>query len=218
MKITKKITDNVILANRRNAQKSSGPTNTERTSQNARTHGVLSQKLWFHNDEERSDFNALVNELCAGHRPCGPTEYAQVFEMAIDVWHLRTLYGLQVQEMANISTAANKILNTLGENYDSEQVALLAGNNGSGWDCPELVVRTGSRTSEQEEGLESTPLNKAGQVIVEAKMTRTIELIQRYIAGIKRDYHRALSKLQELQRERRELECWPMVTEGSDEK
>jgi hypothetical protein len=43
------------------------------------------------------------------------------------------------------------------------------------------------------------------QVMVDAKLTRTLDLIFRYTAAVKRDYYRAITTLQELQRVRKEL-------------
>ncbi len=219
MTISKKITEKVLAANRENAKKSPGPRNNENSSQNARVHGLLSRKLRFESDEERALFDKLVEDLCADRQPCGHTEYVQVFEMAFCLWNLQTLYAWLVRELVDSDGTANAILKNLQTAYDDDQVSQLAGGKlgaaGRGWDCQELVVRAGNRTSEGGDGFSLNEVNsKAGQLIVDAKMTRTVDLVLRYTAAVKRDYYRALGKLQELQRERFEQD---LLRGGADE-
>jgi hypothetical protein len=211
MNIKKSVTEKVLAANRENAKKSTGPGSTVRSSKNAIVHGVLARKLWFENDEERHRYNELIDELCSDHYPRGATQFALVSEMAFTIWNLQKLNGWFSREMSKTDGTAEAMLANLGETYHCEQVPFFAdGKSGAtarqGWECEQLLVRTGSRTSEEEEGLGTEQVNtKAGQVIVEAKMARTIDLILRYSTAVKRDYYRALGKLQELQRDRWEL-------------
>ena len=205
MKIKKTVTEKVLAANRQNGTESTGPRNSEHSSGNATVHAVLSRKLRFKDEEERSLFNKLLEDLCAHHRPSGPSEYALVFELAFCTWNLQKLYAWLFDEMAIADDSAKAILKNVAESYDCEQVPVFAGTQG--WECQELLVQTASGTCEQERGLGSEERNKkSGQVLVHAKMTRTVDLIFRYMAATKRDYYRALGKLQELQRERYELE------------
>ncbi|HEX6503902.1 MAG TPA: hypothetical protein VF011_11670 [Terriglobales bacterium] len=211
MKIKRNVTEKVLAANRANGKKAKGPINTERSSQNASIHRLLARKLRFENDEERALYDEVVEAVYTDRKPCGTIEYVQVFDIAFALWNLQKLYGWLLQEMSVADGSADAILKKLGENYDSEQVPLFGGGNSAaaarGWECRELLVRTGNRTSDEEEGFGTGEVSKkAGQVVVDAKMTRTVDLILRYTAATKRDYYRALGKLQELQRERYELE------------
>lgn len=211
MKVKKTLTEKVIAANRENSKKATGPNNTEYSSQNAIVHGVLSRKLRFKDEEERLLYDGLVGELCADHCPSGASEYALVFELAFCTWNLQKLYAWLFDEMAIADDSAKAILNNVAENYDSEQVPVFAAGRANaatrGWECQELLVQTASRTCEQERGLGTEDMNKkSGRVLVHTKMIRTVDLILRYTAAVKRDYYRALSKLQELQREKCELQ------------
>jgi hypothetical protein len=47
--------------------------------------------------------------------------------------------------------------------------------------------------------------DRAGHIVVEAKLTSSLETILRYQAAIKRDYYRSLGVLRELQQDRLEL-------------
>jgi hypothetical protein len=212
MKIKKNVTEKVLAANRQNAAKSTGPKNSENSSRNAIIHAVLCRKLRFEDEEERSLYDKLIEELCADHNPVGASEYAQVFEIAFCTWILRTLDGWLLKEMAVAEGSAQAILKNITESFESEQIPVFApgcaGTAMRGWECQELLVQTASRTCEEEEGLGTEDVSKkAGEVLVHAKMTRTVGLILRYSAAVKRDYYRALGKLRELQRERYEMEA-----------
>jgi hypothetical protein len=55
-----------------------------------------------------------------------------------------------------------------------------------GWQAQELVCRTASRGYEDEDGLDDMT-GKTGHIVVEAKMTNSLDSILRYRAAIKRD-------------------------------
>jgi group II intron maturase len=119
--------------------------------------------------------------------PSGPSEYAQVFELAFCEWNLQKLYGWLLTEMAIPEGSAQAILKNVAESYDSEQIPVFAGGRAGaatqGWECQELLVQTASRTCDQEEGFGTEDVSKkSGQVLVHAKMTRTVDLILRYTA------------------------------------
>jgi len=118
-----------------------------------------------------------------------------------------------MQELAQRRQAATAILRTLAENYDGEQLPLFTQRDGSdsavrlGWDCQELVVRTGTRNSEQEDEGSSRGRDskgKVGHVQIEARLNTSSDTILRYQTAIKRDLYRAIAELRSLQRERRE--------------
>ncbi len=157
MKHKKPVTNKVLLANRANAQKSTGPRNTDAVKQNARKHGLLSTNLHFKNEEEKEAFQELVKELEDEQKSAGPLERVLVEDAAISIWKLRTTNGWDIVELINRRKAAKAVLKTLGENYDDEQLRLLTGWDERqsaatrGWDCQELVIRTGTRSTEQED-------------------------------------------------------------------
>ena len=68
-------------------------------------------------------------------------------------------------------------------------------------------MRTGSRNREEETEI-GDKTDKTGYVIVEAKMSSSLETLIRYGASIRRDFYKALEVLRQLQQERLELDSW----------
>ena len=211
MKIKKTVTDKVIAANQDNGRKGKGPNNVGAVAQNARKHGLLSKYLVFETEEERQEFHALLDELAADYQPADRTAVELVEEVAINFWSLAEENGLETQELAHRRKATAAILRTLAENYDGEQLPLFTQRDGShsavqfGWDCEELVVRTGTRNSQQEDEVSSKDrerTGKSGHVQIEARLNTSLDTILRYKAAIKRDLYRAIKELRSLQRER----------------
>jgi hypothetical protein len=72
-------------ANRRNAQKSSGPrtdAGKARVSRNATRHG-LCNTIAVMSDENREEFEDMLNSLNEEHQPDGTTEVLLVYKMAV---------------------------------------------------------------------------------------------------------------------------------------
>ena len=210
MKIKKTVTGKVIAASRANAQKGTGPRNTQAVRQNAATHGLLTKRLVFQDEEEKKEYNTLLDELETEYQASGRTEWALVEEIAICLWKLQILNGWEVQEITNRRKAAKAILRAVAENYDEEQLPLFTKGDGSrsgaqlGWDCQELIVRSGTRNSEQADANSSwDKTDKSGHVQIEAKLNTSMDSILRYEAALKRDLYGAIRTLHEIQRERR---------------
>ena len=208
MKIKKSVTEKVIAANRANAQKGTGPQSTRTVKLNALKHSVLAKHLVFRDEQEEAEFNNLQAELEDEYQPCGQTERALVDEIAICLWKLQILNGWELQEITNRRKAAKAILRAVAENYDEEQLPLFTKGDGSrsaarlGWDCQELIVRTGTRNSEQDESFAGDTKDKAGHVQIEAKLTTSLDTILRYQAALKRDLYRAIAALRAIQAQR----------------
>jgi len=96
------ISQRKIEANRRNAQKSTGPTSLEgkaRCAQNARIHGILAGEVVVrHGDgaEKASDFAQLVTDLHAQLRPQDAIEHVLVDRIAACYWRLRRAQRYEV--------------------------------------------------------------------------------------------------------------------------
>jgi hypothetical protein len=74
----KKISEKKLQANRRNAQKSTGPKTPEgkaRSSRNAIKHGLLAQQILIDDDddpnEKQEDFDQLLQGLIEDYQPSG---------------------------------------------------------------------------------------------------------------------------------------------------
>jgi len=210
MKIHKTITEKVIAANRTNAQKTNGPNDTNAVSQNSLKHGLLAKHLHFLNEEEKMEFSTLLGELEDDLLPVGRTERALVEEVAVCFWKIQMANGWEEEELTNRRNASKAILRTLAENYDGDRLPLFDQRNGSpsparlGWECQELVIRTGTRNSELESERNSGDKNgKVGNVQIEAKLNTSLDTILRYQAALKRDFYRAIGALRAIQKERR---------------
>jgi hypothetical protein len=82
-----------IDANRRNAQKSTGPRTPEgkaASSFNALRHGFASEHYAVRS-EDKKEFDDIRDEFMAEHQPTTPTEFALVEQIALSYWRLRRL-------------------------------------------------------------------------------------------------------------------------------
>jgi hypothetical protein len=178
--------------------------------QNARKHGLLSKNLHFEDEEDKETFQQLLTELGDEQGAEGPLEWALVEEAAISIWKLRTTNGWDIAELINRRKAAKAVLKALGDNYEDDQFQLFTGEYEKqsaatrGWDCQELVIRTGTRNVAEEDQPLSGANSKAGHVQIEAKLAASLDTILRYQAAIKRDLYRALAILREMRRDREE--------------
>jgi hypothetical protein len=210
VKIHKTVTEKVIAANRANGQKNAGPRDTSAVRHNAVKHGLLAKHLVFQSEEEKIEFDALLNDLEDEYKPAVRTEFALVEEIAVCLWKLQTANGWEVRELANRRKAARAILRAVAENYREDELPLFTEEDGSdsaarlGWDCEELIVRTGTRKSEQEQSRDmQDKTDKTGQVHIEAKLHNSMESVLRYETSLKRDLYRVIAVLRDIQRERR---------------
>jgi hypothetical protein len=212
MKIRKTISEKVVRANRANAQESTGPGDCANVKHNAVRHGLRAKQIFFENEDEEKQYSALLEELEEYYQPDGPVEWMLVEEIARCRWRLQVLNGWEVQEIANRRMAAKAILQAVAENYDEEHLPLFTTGRGSnsaaqlGWDCHELVVRTGTRNFEQEETRGSRDkrdkTDKSGHVQIQATLNTSMDSILRYEAALKRDLYRAIQTLREIQQQR----------------
>jgi hypothetical protein len=212
MKIRKTVSEKVIRANRTNAQESTGPGDCTNVKHNAIKHGFRSKQLIFQNAEEEQRYAALLEELEEYHQPDGPIEGMLIEEIGRCHWRLEDLNGWALQEITNRRQASQAILRGVAENYDEERLPLFTTASGSdsaaqlGWDCEQLIVRTGSKNFEREE-LRSrmekmSKTDKSGAVQIEVKLNTSMDSILRYEAALKRDLYRAIRTLLEIQRQR----------------
>src|SRR5258707_8170864 len=84
-------------ANRKNAQKSTGPKTPEGRAAvrlNGLKHGLNSAILVLEG-ESQSDFENLLDSLEAEHQPATPTEVILVRQMAMAAWRLQRLFHME---------------------------------------------------------------------------------------------------------------------------
>jgi len=214
MKIRKRVTEKVIAANRANAQESTGPGDCTNVKNNAIKHGFRGRQLIFQNAEEEQQYAASLQELNEYYQPDGPIEGMLIEEISRCRWRLEDLNGWALQEITNRRQASQAILRGVAENYDEQRLPLFTTASGSdsaaqlGWDCEQLIVRTGSKNFEREEPRSGMGnMNKtdtSGAVQIEVKLNTSMDSILRYEAALKRDLYRAIQTLRELQQQRLE--------------
>lgn len=102
-----------IIANRANAQKSTGPTTAEGktiSSQNHTRHGFRGKFLML-GQESGAEFSSLFNDLMDEHQPASVTEKLLVQRMAEHLWLVRRAQNMQTGLLAD-SKAPLKPFNT----------------------------------------------------------------------------------------------------------
>ena len=100
--------DAQILANRKNAQKSTGPRTEEGkavSAQNAVTHGLLARQDVIQS-EEQADFDRLREEMLRELAPAGPVETPLAERIVSLMWRLKRAQRLQ-NEVFDYLTARN---------------------------------------------------------------------------------------------------------------
>lgn len=208
MKIRKHVSEKALVANRQNAKKSSGPRDTVRSRLNATTHGFLAHFLRFKSPQEEAEFGMLLTELLDKEGAEGPVERALTQEIAINLWKLRRINGLDLRDFMARRKAAKAVLNALQERYfDNSEFFDGSGSRTlaqRGWDCSELRIakestnRGGSGGFLNDDGKNDTHLK------VEVTLTHSLDCVLRLQSVIRRDLYRAIKALREIQNQRRQ--------------
>ena len=105
------VSEKRIEANRRNAQRSTGPRSIDgraRSSMNALRHGITGQ-VSIMNEEDRGAHDKFVQELITGLRPEGAVELQFASVIAEDFWRLQRILAVENDMLAlgNFSDAAD---------------------------------------------------------------------------------------------------------------
>src|SRR5713226_8115722 len=88
-----------LAANRRNAQKSTGPRTPEgkaRVRLNALKHGLTAKQAPI-TPEEAAEFDTLLADFRSDLRPTNPLEDSRVLEIATSLWHMRRFQRIEAQ-------------------------------------------------------------------------------------------------------------------------
>jgi len=110
--------DRQIAANKRNAQKSTGPKTPEGRAAvrlNGVKHGLTAATLVLPG-ESQADFESLLDSFESEHHPTTPTEEALVRQMAMSQWRLRRLYHV---EAAFLNLSLGEYAEDPGEQYEN---------------------------------------------------------------------------------------------------
>ena len=117
-----------IEANRRNAQRSTGPTTLEgkaRVARNALKHGLLARDVIIvagDGQESEVEFHQLLDELYEAHEPVGPTEQMLVQNMAVNRWRKWRVLRAEVGAIrARLDSVTVERARALADKVDSEE-------------------------------------------------------------------------------------------------
>jgi hypothetical protein len=205
VKIKKTVSDKVIAANRRNAQRSTGPKNIAAIKYNAVSHGLLVKGVVFRTDEEENEFHQLWTQFEEDLAPANALEQLFAEEIVTTIWKLRVALRWELDDIRIRQMDCHELLHRFSTNFPEGRVSLLSDDvveegsprraEGSGWHCGEVVLKTGAHNrnafaeqfSEKDDGPE-----------FEIRLTSAIETILRYQASLKRDLYRAVQVLQSL--------------------
>jgi hypothetical protein len=109
-----------IEANRRNAQKSTGPKTAQgknKTRFNAVVHGLTAERFVVAHEDE-SEFDAFREDFFAEHQPAGPTETFLVEQMIAAAWRIRRIRNTEAA-FWNLKMAEND--ESVEAEYDNVQ-------------------------------------------------------------------------------------------------
>ncbi len=201
MKINKTMTAKAIAANQRNAQSSSGPKDMTSVRNNALKHGLLARRVVFQTDEEKAEFQAIFDELRREFEPSGAIAEMLVEEVAVCWWKLSAALGWEAQELQNRHEATKAVFQALDQSDGRGPVLLHQVDDSCsghfGLECSELVVRSGTKTlNEEDDASGDEKSKKSGNLQLEAKLTVATETLLRYQSTTKRDFYRALEMLE----------------------
>ena len=116
MKINKTVSLKVIDANRKNAQRNTGPTSIAgkgAVRYNAVKHGLLAKRIVLHNEEEETEFRTLMDELDQEFQPKGMLERMLTEEIGVSWWKLQVAQGWELQEIRNRRKASKSVIRAL---------------------------------------------------------------------------------------------------------
>ena len=221
MKIHKTVTEEVVQANRKNAERSTGPKSIvgkHAARYNAVRHGLLARQILFRHDEVRQqEFRDFLDGLEHDLLPVGPIETMLVEEIGACWWKLQAATKWELKEFRNHRSASKQAISELqGAGCDLDLFDQRSeGSTHPQWECESLVVRSTKGTSHTQEkpgvSYDQNPFadhsastnRDRGCLEVEATLTSSLPNILRYETNLKRDYYRAVNTLLELQGQRK---------------
>ncbi len=196
-----------IEANRRNAQRSTGPrtrTGKAAAKLNSLKHGLLAEQPVLP-DEDGAAFEALRHELIKQFDPVGVIETQLVERIAGLIWRLRRLgrieggiidFQRQTIEYNRRDEKASKIGNRYKYGIDKLDR----------YDAPEYYRQARADADVVAESLYEPSPMIGHSFIRDAKSVDALGKLQRYERSMERSYYTAIRELERLQRDRHEKE------------
>jgi len=179
----------------------------EKSSQNSRTHGLLSKRLVFAGPEEQAEYEELLSNMRASFPAGSPAEDVEIKRLAHAYWNLRKV------EREMDAARAIDVRDTLQEFFKKSDVLRLSipglarnsgqsnGGSTSSWHCDDFVLRIGS--DQQECGEVASQKQPYGVVrdgdaehySIEMRLSSTMKLLDRYYTMYSKEIDRILNRL-----------------------
>ena len=155
-----------IAANRRNAQRSTGPKSAEgkaRVALNGLKHGLCSQRVLLP-DEDPAEFEALVADLAARWRPADAAEMALVRDYAAAMWRLDRIPALEADLLRSVD-------GDLGETFlaHSHEILRLSLHEGR-------IARQRERARKELEALQAARRARAAELALDSQQDPRLPL------------------------------------------
>ena len=193
-----------------------------RSSQNSRKHGLFARELYFNNEEEREQFNELLEELRQDLKPRGAMQEWVVSQIARCVWGLQWLQKriaveFNKRESANWATTLREFMgksNALALPLPSDPGSH-SGEHWVPWHAKEVSLKLvgGDHNVENTHEVSGNDLtyykdtkdkraktDTVQRFELELKLGDSLETFRRYEAGLKRELLQYLECLERLQR------------------
>jgi hypothetical protein len=211
-------------ANRRNAQKSTGPKTAEGKAvvrTNAFKHGLLSEEFII-KGEDPEKFSYLHRELEAELDPVGFQEAEIVERMAVQMWRLRRLYRVEAgifaykQAVVEHDQAQKERLNIEYGDYSDPEDEEDDAEPQAEDDIAYAEILRREKAAEKRLAEVSTSIGVA--YMRDAQGANAIMKLSRYETAMERELSRSRAELERLQRARKEnLERQPVTIDNLDE-
>lgn len=162
----------------------------------------------FRNEEERRDFENLIQGLEADLSPVGILERELVREIAVCFWKIAMADAWLMEDISARRAAAAAVLDSFINssktegNPFSEQKDDVRSAARAGCDLRELIVRVGAEDAPGQDLGVFSP-DKTSRMQFMARLGGSGDTIFRYQSAWKRDLHRAIDTLRKLQQARK---------------
>lgn len=212
------VTDRKLEANRRNAQKSTGPRTEmgkQRAKMNSLKHGFFSKAVHFESADEEADYCRIKEGIEKSLSAVGTVEELEVERITLLAWNEKRIIRLIQQQLSQYETSRMdpQLQQFIAESHLPEVCIPGLPESGeqssscSPWDVRELVATVGNDQNEyrrSEDCLDGESTKKGdldanreiSRVHVEVRLGQALGTLQAQLASIEKSYERAVKRLQ----------------------
>jgi len=206
MRIKKKVTEDVIAANRANGKKGKGA-QTERgkdvVSQNATKHGILAQNFRFRDDQEKAAYESLICHV----KRCidGDDPLLLMLAEEVTIAHLRRGRALKLErKLSDRKNLATELALDAIENSELLSAGVGRLHFEPGWECEELHISAKKDVEGlAKNGAVAQSSGNGQELEIHAKFQDPMNKALRYQRATARDFYRALELICKLRKEQK---------------